>query len=317
MHLSASQWTMERARPVSTKYRRALPVTAIPAQRLRKQQLRFGRIFLTLPLEAGSVSTTQMILSSSTPSTNSHLRARRILPVICSAWLLCGLFAVAAPAQRTFRKIYDTRSDVRLDLDNLAGSVRVEVWQQPKIEVKAEMEKAVRLEPTLTPSGLVIDVLRDNGGMRGDMGIVNFYIRVPVNSSVALKTKMGNITVSGVQGNFVRASVTLDGDIELIGINVNTVMASTLMGNIFFNGALHNGGNYRLESRQGDIGIRIPSDSRFNLVATAPYSRRIEPGPFARFITPGGDGRRMAGAVAGGGAMLTVTNTHGTISFLR
>lgn len=258
-----------------------------------------------------------MTLSSTLRPSTSCTGARRRFFTLCAVALLCGTLTTAAHAQRTFHETYKTRSDVRLELENLSGSVRVEVWQQPKIEIRAEMEKATRINPTVTDGGVVIDVLRDNGGLRGDLGNINFYVKVPVGSSVALRTKMGNITVNGVRGNFVRASVTLEGDIELIGINVNSVSASSRMGNIFFGGELRSGGNYVLESRQGDINIVIPTDSRFDLTANAPVTRRIELGPFAHHFPSSNDGRRTHGAVGGGGAMLAVTNTRGAISFRR
>ena len=253
--------------------------------------------------------------SSSLPKQFRTL-AHRIAPSLGAIWLLCGLLAVTVEAQHTFRRTYQTRPNVRLELENFSGSVRVEVWQQPGIEVRAEMEKKkARIEPVLTDNALVINVLRDNGGMRGDMGNINFIIHVPINSSVDLKTKMGDIRVSGVQGQFVRADVTLDGDIELVGISVNWVQAQNTLGNIFFGGELHRGGSYTVSSREGDINIRIPHDSGFDLTASAPVTRRIELGPFARFFRGNSDGRRAQGVVGNGGCKLTISNTRGTISF--
>ena len=234
---------------------------------------------------------------------------------LCVAGLVvCGLLAAPAGAQRKFRETYDTRSDVRFELENLSGSVRVEVWNQPRIEVRAEMEKAALIRPTLTNNSLTINVVRDNG-VREDMGNINFIVHVPVGSSVALKTKMGNLRVSGVRGDYVRAEVVLEGDIEIVGVDVDHVKVSSMMGNIFFDGNLHGNGNYVLESRQGDINIHVPADSRFQLVASAPVARRIELGPFAQFAPRGGDGRRLNCKVAGGGAMLSITNRHGGIAF--
>lgn len=244
--------------------------------------------------------------------------ARRVFPFascLATLWLLGGLMATTVAAQHGFRRTYQTRSNVRLKLENLSGSVRVEVWQQSGIEVRAEMEKKARIEPVLSDNALVINVLRDNGGMRGDMGYINFIIHVPVESSVDLETKMGNIRVSGVQGNLVRANVTLEGEIELVGVNVNSLWAQNSMGNIFFGGELRRGGNYTVSSRQGDINIRLPHNSGFDLTASAPIARRIELGPFARFFRGNNDSRRTQGVVGDGGCNLTVINTHGTISF--
>lgn len=256
----------------------------------------------------------QMKLSFSHNHARSFTRIiNRNAPCLVTLLLLCSLTTTVA-AQHGFQRTYQTRPNVRLELENFSGSVRVEVWQKSGIEVRAEMEKKARIDPVLSENALTINVLRDNGGMR-DMGDINFVIHVPVNSSVDLKTKMGNLRVNGVQGQYVRADVALEGDIELVGISVNAVWAQNSMGNIFFGGELHRNGDYFFSSRQGDINIRIPDSSGFSLTASAPVTRRIELGPFARFFEGNNDPRRTQGVVGGGGSKLTVTNTRGIIIF--
>ena len=56
------------------------------------------------------------------------------------------------------------------------------------------------------------------------------------------------------------------------------VYAQNTIGNIFFDGEFARGGTYRFQSTKGDITIRIPADSAFNLDAAAP-NRKIASGP--------------------------------------
>ena len=69
---------------------------------------------------------------------------------------------------------------------------------------------------------------------------------------------------------------------------------------------------------RGNINIRIPFTSSFNLIATAPSTRSISLGSFANtsmnFV---GNGRRIVGRFGDGSATLTVTNQRGSIFFLR
>jgi DUF4097 and DUF4098 domain-containing protein YvlB len=160
-------------------------------------------------------------------------------------------------------------------------------------------------------------VVRDNRG-REDAGEVSFRIMVPVNSTVDIETRRGNITVRGVQGSMVRAHIYTSGDIELTGIRASRVIADNTSGDIFFDGELMGGGEYQFKTYRGNINIRIPSDSEFRLVATAQASRSIALGSFnTAGLSFYGDGRKVTGAVGGGRASLTVTNFQGAISFIR
>ena len=129
---------------------------------------------------------------------------------------------------------------------------------------------------------------------------------------------MGNLTVSNVRGGLVRAHISSEGDITLTNIDATTVSAQNGIGNIFFDGQLQEGGNYRFASLRGDINIRIPMSSSFRLVATAPSTRNISLGPFAGpDMSLLGDGRRVVGRFGGGSGSVTVTNQRGGIAFLR
>lgn len=201
---------------------------------------------------------------------------------------------------------------------NYSGSIRVEVGSKNEIKVIAEMDtKAMRLMPELTDDGIVINVVRDNTH-RAEVGDVNFRIVLPAGIAVDVETKRGDITVRDVSGQMVRAKVTLDGDIELTGLRVATVLAENMTGNILFDGELVPGGRYKLESTKGDINVRIPSDSNFWLMAFAPTTRSIDLGGFGGRLDHG-DKRRIVGNIGSGerASSLTVTNLRGPIFFKR
>jgi hypothetical protein len=68
----------------------------------------------------------------------------------------------------------------------------------------------------------------------------------------------------------------------------------------------------------GNINLRIPTNSSFQLVATAPSTRNIQLGTFSgsglNFVS---EGRRVIGKIGDGAANLTVTNQRGSIAFIR
>jgi DUF4097 and DUF4098 domain-containing protein YvlB len=137
---------------------------------------------------------------------------------------------------------------------------------------------------------------------------VNFTIRVPFDAAVDIETKVGNLNVSSVRGSLVRAKISSDGDITLTNISAPMVSAENGIGNIFFDGDIQSGGIYRFTSMSGDINLRVPFNSSFKLIATAPSTRRINLGSFS-----GGNMR----FIGDGSSYLTVTNQRGSIAFIR
>jgi hypothetical protein len=218
--------------------------------------------------------------------------------------------------QQHLSKRYVVGKNVRVELKNISGTITVESWNRDEVKVSANMESAkANVAPRQTGDGLIIDVIADNPG-RSDV-VVNFKIQVPINSSVDLETKMGQISVTNIHGRLVRAHVSSDGDIELNGITASQVFAQNLSGNIFFDGEFSRGGTYQFQSGKGEITIRIPSDSAFSLTAATP-TRKIALGPFWNDGFKNlGDGRKFVGDVGDGRSSVMVTTFQGSITFIR
>jgi DUF4097 and DUF4098 domain-containing protein YvlB len=242
---------------------------------------------------------------------------------ISKAIVLVGLISLSAfvvssvEAQQRLSKRYPANRNVRIELRNISGTITVESWNRDEIKLSADIESPkANFSPRQTPDGFIVDVVGDNRG-RSDIGNINFRLQVPINSSVDLETKRGNITVTNIHGGLVRAHVSLEGDITLTGINASQVFAQNLVGDVFFDGEFARGGTYQFQSGKGNINIRIPADSAFNLVAAAP-NKKIALGEFWNngFKTMG-DGRKVYGDVVDGRSKVVVTNFQGSITFIR
>ncbi len=241
---------------------------------------------------------------------------RTILTMATLVALCCSLSA-GVYAQKGFSKKYPARRNVRLQLSNLFGTITVETWNRNEISISADLYPPVApFTPQQTEDALVINIKNESRG-RGEVGDINFRITVPVNSSVDIETRRGNIVVRGVQGTMVRAKVWTSGDIEVSEIGASHVIAQTLTGNIFYDGQLAAGGKYEFETVQGDVTISLPADSAFSLMAAAPSTRNINLGMFA---SPGinlTDGRRAYGTFGEARCSITVFNQRGSIKFIR
>ena len=220
--------------------------------------------------------------------------------------------------KKTFSRRYPASATVRISLKNGYGTIEVTAWERNEIKLIADMDSpSARVVPEVSPDNVEINVLRDNRG-KDDAGEVSFRLLVPVNSTVDIETRRGNITVRGVQGASVRAHIYTSGDIELTGIRASRVIADNVSGDIFFDGELVGGGEYQFKTYKGAINIRIPSDSQFRLTATAPSSRSITLGSFSNAgLSINGGGRQVSGSVGGGSATLTISNFQGSIAFIR
>jgi DUF4097 and DUF4098 domain-containing protein YvlB len=228
------------------------------------------------------------------------------------------LFTIAANGQRRFSKSYPAGQSVRLELVNRSGTVTVEGWDRPEINITASLEApAAVVQPQSLSGKIVINLVRDNAG-RGDVGNVNFRIRVPYYTAVDIETLIGNLNITNIRSAMVRAHVSAEGDITLTNITAAGVSAENVTGDIFFDGTLQQGGYYRFTSMKGNINIRIPFTSSFKLVATAPSTRSINLGAFSGgTMKPLGDGRRIVGQFGDGSASMQVTNQRGAIQFIQ
>jgi hypothetical protein len=251
-------------------------------------------------------------------SFDTHRLAPAKTTVLLSVVFIFALSAVDAVGQKKFSRTYAAGQNVRLQLMNRMGTVTVEGWNRAEVSVQAVLEApAASIVPQSVSGTIVINVLKDNQG-RGEVGSVNFTVRVPYNSMVDIETRIGNLSVSNIRSGLVRAHISSEGDIVLTNIYATAVSAENGLGDIFFDGDVIEGGTYRFSSLRGNINLRIPFDSSFRLVATAPSTRNISLGSCANAdMNYIGNGRRIVGRCGGGSATLTVTNQQGSIAFIR
>jgi hypothetical protein len=227
-----------------------------------------------------------------------------------------GSLSFSAQGQQQLSKRYPAGKNVRIELKNISGTIVVESWNKDEIRLSATIEsKNAHVIPKQIDQNLVVDVMSDNRGL-GDVGDINFKLQVPVNSSVDLETRRGNISVANIRSGLVRAHVSSEGDIELTNISASHVIAQNVIGNIFFDGEFSSGGTYEFKSNRGDITIRIPGNSAFRLVAASP-ARKIALGDFWNNGFKTQDGRKYVGDVGDGRSSVSVTNFGGQITFLR
>lgn len=242
---------------------------------------------------------------------------RKAAIILLSVVFFFVLNSGEALAQKRFSKSYPAGNNIRLQLTNRSGTITVEGWNRKEVQISALLEKPVaQIIPRNLSGTILINVIQDNQG--NEIGDTNFDIKVPYSSSVDIETRIGNLYVSNVQGGLVRAHISTEGDISLTNIGAGSVSAENVIGDIFYDGYIREGGIYSFKSMRGNINLRIPFESSFRLVATAPSTRKISLGSLSnKDMSYVGNGRRVVGRVGSGSASLTVTNQRGSITFIK
>lgn len=149
--------------------------------------------------------------------------------------LLAGSLAVAA--RESVERTVSVRPDVKVEVENLSGSVRIESWQKNELRIEGELgDDTEGLEVRGGDDEVRIEVeIPDNRRHRGRWDLASdLRIWLPVAASLDVETVSASIDVSGVDGEVeletVSGSITASGGSHRADL-------STVSGNIEFSGS--------------------------------------------------------------------------------
>jgi DUF4097 and DUF4098 domain-containing protein YvlB len=199
-----------------------------------------------------------------------------------------------------------TRRKARPAISNVNGTIRVTAWDKKSISVRAMAGPSVSIADQTSGDDITVTVKRD---LR--LGRADFDVMVPPETSVTLKNNMGDIEVRKVTGHLSINSFS--SNIRLVGVNSQSVDVKVTSGDIFFDGQLHEGGTYTLQTIRGDLDVTVPAATPFNLNARA-LSENITLGDFISSLSGSTRGPKgISGTYLKGGARLTLTAYAGRI----
>ena len=113
--------------------------------------------------------------------------------------------------------------------------------------------------------------------VQGDVDVTGGSGRLSLNStsgSVKLAKAQGRIdvvtvndgiTVTDSKGDI--SAETTNGDVELTGIDADNVQATTINGDVTYDGTIKDGGHYSFSTNNGDVGVSVPPGA--NVAVTA------------------------------------------------
>ncbi|HVG22118.1 MAG TPA: DUF4097 family beta strand repeat-containing protein [Blastocatellia bacterium] len=222
------------------------------------------------------------------------------------ALFACAALTMAAEPAGKFERTYTPQGPVRLTISNFNGTIRATSWDKKTISVRANADHAVTVQDEVVGNDIRITVKRDFRLRRSD-----FEVFMPPNTSLTLKSFTGDIEVNGATGHVSINSI--DSNVRLAGIKSPSVDVKVTNGDIFFDGQLHDGGSYSLQSIKGDIDVTLPGATPFNLNARA-LSENINLGGFLNSLTGANRGAKgVSGTYLNGNSRLTLTTFAGRI----
>lgn len=223
-----------------------------------------------------------------------------------------------------------SRTEVVISISGSTVGVRTEGRRGPASAVNLDI--TVPAWMGLDLSGVYTDVTVD--GARGPITVETVQGEVEVNGGegqVSLSSVQGSVHLRGAKGHIEVHSVneevrvsetsgeiraeTVNGDISLRKVDATSLDASTVNGDLAYDGPLHDGGRYALSTHNGDITLAVPAGGNAS-VSVSTFSGDFE-SEFPVTVTQGRKGKRFNFTLGNGGPQVELESFQGTIRLVR
>jgi DUF4097 and DUF4098 domain-containing protein YvlB len=222
------------------------------------------------------------------------------------------------------------RTTVEIDRSATSVTVRTQGRRGPPSLV--DLQITVPSWMALDLSGVNTDV--SVVGARGPVSVETVQGQVEVEGGaglVSLQSVQGSVSLSGAKGRLEAHSVnedvrvsgssgevtaeTVNGDITLSRVDGSSVTASSVNGDLDYDGSISNGGRYAFSTHNGDITVTVPEGSNA-AVSVSTFNGEFE-SEFPVTLTETRKGKRFSFTVGTGSAQMTLESFQGTIQLVR
>jgi DUF4097 and DUF4098 domain-containing protein YvlB len=241
-----------------------------------------------------------------------------------------GEITVQTWNRSSVRIVADHDDDTRIEVDQSGRTIRLRGRAR-----YGPSEVSWRLT---VPTDLALDLSSQSGdvrvsGTKGEVAVSTVEGNITVEGGggfISLQSVEGDVTLSGTAGRIKVTTVdgkidvrradgdikanAVDGDILLDDIESSGVEATTVDGDIAYNGAIRVGGRYSLSSHDGDVTLTAPSISAEVTVST--FSGDFE-SDYPVTLSGTQNRGRMNFTLGSGGAHLDLESFDGTVSLRK
>jgi hypothetical protein len=244
--------------------------------------------------------------------------------------VFCVALLVAMTAKATEKKIHktvalDAAGSVSINTHN--GTITVTTWNRPSVEVSARIESGYfagddevnKTEIRVTGSGGSVRIESDYSaiptryfflGTSRNLPLVHYTISVPATARLDVDAHNANVRVTGLR-NDVKVN-THNGDIDVAehagGASIETHNGDVRVAFSRF------ASSSRIQTHNGGIDLRIPSQSRFHLNATG---HRLDVNSDFPVVVNSISRSLCVADINGGGPELRVTTHRGSLKLKK
>lgn len=235
--------------------------------------------------------------------------------------------------QAQVRVVAEHGRDERIEIDRLDGRVRLQAAKRygpagsVHMTVTIPATMAVDIDGAFTNADLDgvggevrVETANGNIRVRGGNRIVRLHT---MNGEVSLSGAEGRIDLSSMNGDVTaegcRGSViaeTVNGGVTLRQIVSDAVEATSVNGDVSYDGTLEAGGDYRLGTHGGDVTVVMPAATSA-AVSVSTYSGEIESDFPIELRGTESSGRRFSFTLGSGQAHIEIESFSGDVRLRR
>ena len=246
--------------------------------------------------------------------------------------LYAGDVDVKTWTKNAVRVVADPDGRGRVEIERSATSLSVRTTGRRGPPSSTDIQLTVPAWMALDISGVYSDITI--AGARGPISAETVQGDVSAEGGdglVSVKSVQGGVSVTGAKGrieaNSVNADVevhrsageisteTVNGSIELSGTDATTLTATSVNGDLSYDGPVHPGGRYTLSTHNGDITLAM-AEGASAAVSVSTFNGEFE-SDFPVTLTETRKGKRFNFTVGSGRAQVTLESFQGTISLVR
>jgi DUF4097 and DUF4098 domain-containing protein YvlB len=243
-----------------------------------------------------------------------------------------GEIAVKAWARNAVRVQAEPGGRTTVEIDRSATSVTVRTQGRRGPPSLVDLQITAPSWMALDLSGVYTDV--SVAGARGPVSVETVQGQVNVEGGVglvSLESVQGSVSLSGAKGRLEVHSVnqdvsvsgssgevtaeTVNGGVTLSRVDGTSVTASSVNGDLEYDGAIRNGGRYAFSTHNGDITVTVPEGSNA-AVSVATFNGEFG-SEFPVMLTETRKGKRFSFTLGSGSAQMTLESFQGSIELVR
>jgi DUF4097 and DUF4098 domain-containing protein YvlB len=243
-----------------------------------------------------------------------------------------GEISVSTWARNAVRVEADPSARTRIEITRTATVVEVRTEGRRGTPELIDLKVTVPDWMPLDLSGVYTDISVQ--GVRAPINAETVQGDISVNGGnelVTLQSVEGNVSLQGAKGRIEVHSVnqdvevsgssgeiiaeTVNGSVNLQRVDATSVSATTVNGDVEYDGPVRNGGRYSLSSHNGDLTLVVAQGTNAS-VSVSTFNGEFE-SEFPVTLTETKKGRRFNFTIGTGSAQVTLESFQGTIQLVR